>query len=504
MDEAPVGSGDHGIPAVADVVVVGGGGAGPAAALAALEGGARRVVLVEERGKFGGNAAFATGIFACESPVQRALMVDVPADDVFRQAMRWHHFDRVNPRLLRAYINKTGDTVRWLTGKGIEFRIGVEYKMSYEQPPTWHIPVRDNSRAGGDISRFVVVVRRLVELVTESGGTALLQTRCTGLRVDGAGQVCGVEVERGGVRTVIACRSVVLATGGFHGNDELLRQYFPFVAENFGGFRVPMAGSGIGLAGAAGAAVEDFATLIRETCASSDEPKEYCLGPATREPYTVWVNRLGRRFIDETVGFHLQTGSNPLLLQPGKEGFALYDSRMVRSVDEDGWLLPRAPMDRPVTLRPHLESAAAKGEWVATGGRWRDVAAFVGARPEALEATVSEYNECCRGGYDATFLKDRRYLRPLVEPPFYAIRFRPMIIETAGPVRVDEWLRALDRDFQPVPGLYVAGALASGWQGHDYCGEYLFGTALGFALNSGRIAGEHAARLVTAPAGAAV
>lgn len=327
-----------------DVIVIGGGGAGPAAALAAQDSGARRVLLVEERAKIGGNAAFATGLYACESRQQRDKIVDVPADDVFRTAMEWHHHERVDPRILRAILNRSGQTIEWLTEKsGVPFTIAVEYKMSYDHAPTWHVPARPEGRNGHNLVKFSLVVRALGEAFEKAGGEIWTGTRATALRTDADGAVTGVVVEREGTETVVGARAVVLASGGFHGNPELMKKYFYFYDESIGGFRVPMAGDGVRMAAETGVRLEPHATLIKETCSSSDSPGEFCLGSATRQPNTVWVNRLGRRFSSEAVAIHLQTGSNPLLRQPGMAGFALYDDAMVDDADTDGWILPRAP-----------------------------------------------------------------------------------------------------------------------------------------------------------------
>jgi fumarate reductase flavoprotein subunit len=479
----------------ADVVVVGGGGAGPAAAIAAQEAGANSVLLIEERDKPGGNAVFATGLYACGSQVQRDSMVDINADAVFATAMEWHHHERVDPRIMRAILNQSGDTIAWLTSKtGIEFMVGAEFKMSYEHMPTWHLPARTDAHGARNYLKFSHVHRALINTFAGSGGQTWTNAKATALTISPAGAVTGVRVVRGdGTEVTVGARAVVLATGGFHGNPELLRRYFYYDAGSLPGYRVPMAGDGIALAASAGALIDPYATLIKETCHSSDVPNESALGPAAREPYVVWVNRLGRRFTSEAVGIHLQTGANPLLRQPDMTGFALLDDAMVEDVEANGWLLPRAPL-RPVTLRKHLKTADEKREWAITSGDWEEIAGWIGAPPDELRGTVAEYNRFCAHGYDSDFAKDRRWLRPLADPPFHAIRFGPMIIDTAGPVRVDERMRCLGTDYLPVPGLYAAGSLASGWLGTDYCGQHLFGMALGFAVNSGRIAGREAAR----------
>jgi fumarate reductase flavoprotein subunit len=106
----------------AEVVIVGGGAAGLTAAVAAAEEGAD-VILLEKRSSPGGNAGIhGKEIPAVESPVQKRKLIDVSRDAVFRKAMKNCRWD-CNPRIVRAFIDKSGDTVRWLEEKGIQFEM---------------------------------------------------------------------------------------------------------------------------------------------------------------------------------------------------------------------------------------------------------------------------------------------------------------------------------------------------------------------------------------------
>ena len=105
----------------ADLVVIGGGGAGLAAAVAAAEKGAR-VIVLEKRNCTGGNTALATMLFAAESPVQKRAMVDASKDELFSAVMDWAHW-KIDPRIIRAFINRSGDTIRWLEEQGCVFEL---------------------------------------------------------------------------------------------------------------------------------------------------------------------------------------------------------------------------------------------------------------------------------------------------------------------------------------------------------------------------------------------
>ena len=104
----------------ADLVVIGGGGAGLAAALAAAEKGVKKVIVLEKRGLTGGTSAMASGIFGAESPAQKRQSIIADKDDLYKRVIDWA-LKSVNPRIIRDFINKSGDTVRWLEEKGIFF-----------------------------------------------------------------------------------------------------------------------------------------------------------------------------------------------------------------------------------------------------------------------------------------------------------------------------------------------------------------------------------------------
>ena len=114
--------------------------------------------------------------------------------------------------------------------------------------------------------------------------------------------------------------------------------------------------------------------------------------------------------------------------------------------------------------------------------------------PEVLINTISEYNLCCDRGRDDVLFKDPRFLVPLRKPPYYAIKCHQGFLGTIGGIKINHHMEVLNRQDDPIPGLYAVGAGAGGWESDTYCLE-LSGSAFGFALNSGRIAGENAARL---------
>jgi len=131
---------------------------------------------------------------------------------------------------------------------------------------------------------------------------------------------------------------------------------------------------------------------------------------------------------------------------------------------------------------------AVKGATGELGGR-------VVAR-KVLKATIHEYNAASDQGYDPIFAKDRRYLLPLRTPPYYAIRTRSGFHGTIGGIKINEHMELIDNQDKPIPGLYAAGIDTGGWESETYC-VVLAGSTFGFAINSGRIAGENAVHYVS-------
>ena len=114
-----------------------------------------------------------------------------------------------------------------------------------------------------------------------------------------------------------------------------------------------------------------------------------------------------------------------------------------------------------------------------------------------LKATVDEYNTGFDQGRDHIFCKNRKYLLPLRTAPYYAIRGQSYICDAIGGIKINENMEVLDPEDEPIPGLYAGGSTTGCWESESYCYE-LTGHILGFALNSGRIAGENATKFISA------
>jgi fumarate reductase flavoprotein subunit len=252
-----------------------------------------------------------------------------------------------------------------------------------------------------------------------------------------------------------------------------------------------------------GAATETLGLLHLEWPHVHGDPTSV-LTSLAREPYTVYVNKMGRRFIDEAIGLHVFESANAVLRQPDKVGYIFFDDEMRRGMEERGVVLGRGKERVEQRRRiPGLErdlriAANNNKERVKISNSWTEIANWIGADPKFLRDTIDEYNSFCDQRHDEVFFKDPRYLLPLRSTPYYAIKGEIIFLQTLGGLKVNEHMEVLNQQDNPILGLYAAGVDTGGWEPDTYC-DKLSGAALGFSINSGRIAGENAAKFVLSP-----
>jgi fumarate reductase flavoprotein subunit len=467
------------------IVVIGAGAAGLSAAVSAAENGAD-VILLEKHSKPGGNSAMAFGPFAAESPAQKRALVDARCDELFRIHMDFCKWE-VNPRLVRTFIDKSGDAIQWLEEKGITFEL--IFHRPNQVPLTHHL-----SKGKG---REIIDV--LAKNFEDLGGRLLCQTAATEILMRGKEGVSGVLAIRQNEELQINASSVIIATGGYGGNKELLRKYVPYYNENIHLTGFPNMGDGLLMAFKIGAASEGLGVLqMTPSITQGGGDKLRCI---SWEPYTVWVNKRGERFIDEAYCYEhsRQEAAFGVVKQPDCIYFSLLDEALVHRIMEEGILLgghynPETWSGAKMPDLPELLKSGADKGIIKISNSWDDIASWIGITSETLKATIDEYNCFCDTGYDV-FAKDRRYLVALRTPPYYALKCTPRFVVTMGGIKINHHIEVLDHDDKPIPGVYAAGIDAGGWEGEVYDAR-LSGSGLAFPLVSGRIAGENATKYV--------
>jgi fumarate reductase flavoprotein subunit len=448
----------------ADLVIIGSGG-GLAAALAAAESGVKNIVVLEKQGKPGGNTRLAGDIFACESPVQERQGIQTHRDEFFKMAMRWAHWNHVDPRIIRAFVDKSGDTIRWLMDHGIDFE-----EIIPERKITTHNAVGGNNRIMKVIAKKCEALG--VRILLGVSGKKILQ--------EADGRISGVLAEdKNGISCRIGSRAVMIATGGFPGNIEMMKQYCPDYHDGMQVGRWPHhTGDGLVMAREIGAGISDTVFMFH-------------LGPVLETGYwarlsfipyvpdLVWLNKKGRRFADEAWPTHWESG-NAVLCQPDRTVFLVWDDGKNREMN----------MEIPV-FATEFQKAVSGGSAIVSED-WQGIAEFIGADPAVVSSSMEEYNRVCGEKLDPVFAKNPKFLTPMTKAPFYAVKAITHCGETMGGIKVNERMEVLDPNTEPIAGLYAVGVITEGWSSQTYCSD-MFGSACSFALNSGRIGGESVA-----------
>ena len=484
----------------ADVVVVGGGGSGLAAAASAAEAGVKNVILLEKSLKLGGNAKQSGGFFAVESPAQKRLGINITTDEVFKKHMaqtRW----RDNPKLVRAWMNRSGDLVGWLEGKGVEFTVnnfmagGLRLYHVAGEFFDGEFPGAVKQKGQQVVGLTGPILEALTRSCEEQGVSILRGTQAIKLMTGKKGEITGVLArdKKQGKEVLISTQCVIIGTGGFARNKELLKKYFPGYGDGSNIYThsfSQMTGDGYMMAAAAGAATDELVTFIIFS------PHHYPWNPhitwLVRRPFTLWVNKNGERYIDESVWVVEGGVGWAVSKQPDNLSYTLLDSQIIQDIKQRKETLTGGLPDWLDELDNDIESEAAKGR-IKIANTWDEIAEYIGADPSVLKTEVEHYNSLCDNGHDNEFSKDKTNLLPLRIPPYYALLARQGFDSAIGGIKINHRLEALDKHGKPIKGLYIVGNDAGGTQGDTYNFD-LPGSSLGFALTSGYMAGEYAAR----------
>ncbi len=310
----------------------------------------------------------------------------------------------------------------------------------------------------------------------------------------------GVVAEVGGREVTAEAKAVIISSGGYANNAEWMKKYHGF---ELGVNLIPMGnvgkmGDGIKMAWEAGAAAEGMNAL--EIISFGPTGPGFGalndLEVAASQP-DLWVNHKGRRYCDEGICFYDTSGGNVNARFPGGCTYRLLDDSIIGRLETYGiekeGAMDRKPGARLTGIRAVVDAALERGSSeVFAGNSIEALAENMGVEPAVLRATIDEYNSFCAKGHDGLFAKKPRYLRPLTGPNYYAVKARTLMLGTKGGIRVSEKLEAVDRNDDPILGLYAGGFDAGGIQTESYPINVATGLSSAFALNSGRIAARNA------------
>ncbi len=451
-----------------EVVVVGGGAAGLCAAGESARRGAR-VLLAEAASEAGGALALAGGsVMAAGTSVQCEAGYDDHAEVFFDYFMTFNQW-RLEPSLARAFCAGSGATIEWLRQIGVRFPPEGIFRSGLEAVPRTH-------RADGGGAAIAAALA--AALPAGQVDVAL------GNRVDHLAREPDGSYVVGSRGDYVRARAVVVASGGFAANLDLVRRYFPDACLAADWLFSPSpptcVGDGLRLAmdlGAGTAGVNQGEINLTPGFTSQLEP--------LRPGWLLYVDRCGRRFVDETAPTAVMRG---LLRDRGGRCWALLDER-ARS---------RAAGPPVLTWGRGSWTADVLAEQIASGRvqsarSLAGLARLIDVPAASLQVTVAEYNRDCHAGADTRFFKPASALAPMEEPPYFAVEVRAAVVVASGfGVRVDAQTRVLNSAGCVIPGLFAAGEVAGNIYGEQHLGS---GMCLGSALTFGRIAGQQAAAI---------
>lgn len=491
----------------ADVVVVGAGASGTAAALAAAEKGVK-VIVLEKAPAVGGAGKIASGLFAVESSLQKAKFKDNPAllkqltkEALFNQLMDYNHY-LSNAQITKRIIDQSSSTIDWMQKYGAELEL-IDWNPQQGQNP-YPIRWRIYHRYKDNATAFKNMYMNFEKL----GGKLFTQTRAYDLVQDKEGKITAVLAEKAdGGKLTVHTRAVVLATGGYGGNETRLHKA---METNQITNRIAWAnnGEGLDMAWKAGAQkfgenhalihAAEFDGLATSSSGSHGMVDANLLVRVLKTPL-LWVDPAGQRFTNEELIYDTVYWANAGFSVGGKY-FVVVDAKTLDAYTEDKLPFevsgagPENPKGKG-DFRAMAEDAVSQGV-AFKGETLEELAKKAGFDPSFVK-TVADYNQVIDSGKDP-FGKPKQYLKfPVKTGPFYAIRAKVVSLSTLGGVRVNSNMQALDKDYKPIRGLYVVGNNAYGFYSTPSYPPYQ-GLALGFAYNSGRIGGGEAARYVKA------
>ena len=463
----------------AQVVVIAGGPSGLAAAVQAAEDGAD-VILIEKNAAVGGAANMGMGPLAIGSHYQQRQMIDITVEKALKMFMEYTHYN-VDGRLVKRYFEQSAETIEWLEDMGVEFEGA--YKYFTKSEATWHI-VKTDQGIGPRAASFMN--KALYARAQELGVKVLLETPGKKILKDEDGK-----------EITIACKAAIICCGGGGANPDFIKEEtgFTFGVDMFN-FAVPgNVGDGIKMAWEAGSAKVPVRIEQAANFEGIDELPQSV--PNVLMQPNLLVNKFGKRVMDEEQMQNTTYLSNACVHQKGRVLYSIVDTSIVKDYIRNG--VDEISM---VRFDPNVsdffegveiaEKTGNKGLFKADS--LEELAEKCGIDVDNLIETVDDYNDYC-DGYDEEFFKRKKYLRPLTKAPYYAAAVRPGGYGTVGGIRINENCEVCDEDYDPIPGLYAAGADAC----NLYDDSYMFllpGNSMGWAVNSGRIAGMEAATYV--------
>lgn len=447
-----------------DTIILGAGTAGLVAAVEAYNQGIKPLVL-EKMDLPAGNSIYAMGVVAaCGTRVQKQQGFTESKDDLFAHMMKVSA-DQADPTLTHTYVEHIGADVDWL-----QDTIGVKFRKLEKLP--YPFLTRLHCVEGGSITGGGMLIRLLLAACKKRNIPILYHTKAVQLITDKKMAVTGVRaLTNDGLLDFKASGGVIIATGGFSANREMLCRYIGGVMS-----RLPLRGSSY--------VTGENIQLTKPLFAKLVHMDQFHCGPivsathvnpqgALNSGYGIIVDLRGRRIIDEVNTYVAKARALPNLT-PENKAYQLVDSN---------WSAVKKMADKFADMNsPFFQDDTVEG-----------LAKKAGLPVEAVVATVNGYNDALKNNTLKDLNPPCTYTVPhkMDKSPFYAFPFESGMTATFGGPKINSNAQVLNLEDEPIKGLYAAGNAAGGLFFLDYIG----GTQLGGAIVFGRIAARHIAQI---------
>ena len=447
----------------ADIVVIGAGGAGMSAAIQAVQNGATNVVIVEKTGMAGGNTTRSTGgLNASETTFQDRDAIEdsnqLFIDDTMKGGKNIN-----DPELVKYMAENSAEALYWVNDMGADLTVvGLFGGASVKRI---HRP-SDTSAVGP------VLVKTLLSVVEKNNIPVLYNTKAEEIITDANGAVSGVKVTDAEGTYTINCKAVIIATGGFGANSEMVEKLNANL-KGFGTTNVAAAtGDGIAMGTAIGAATVDMEQIQTHPTVHPETQTMYT--EAVRGNGAIIVNKEGARFTNE-MGTR-DVVSAAILEQTDGQAWLIFDEAVRKSLKA---------IEGYISAGIVFQSETIEG-----------LAAEIGADPATLSATMAKFADDVKAGNPDEFGRAGLEL-PLTEANFYACMVAPAIHHTMGGLKINTAAEVLNEEGNAIAGLFAAGEVTGGVHGANRLG----GNAVTDIVVFGKAAGTSACDYVAANGG---
>ena len=475
----------------ADVVIVGAGLSGVTAALRSAQNGAS-VIVVEKTGKWnarGGNIGV---------PESKFLTSKGITIDKYEFAREWvkRCTSRCDERVLWLYINHAKEAMDWMldivTKDGLTRPIvqgAIYHGETYKEWPGSHRFFDGPYAKKGARPGATDCVAEMYRISVELGVKYVFNSPAEQLVQDPDGKVKGVIVKGPeGYAKYLAKNGVILATGDIGGNYEMCEDLCPDANRCVTSVYTPKGvntGDGHRMGLWAGGFF-DGNPLPAMLHPQYPSVRNYCF---------LFVNKKGDRFMNEDN--YIQGKCNQILYQQDCTAWSIIDSdwekKVPRTIPYGGgifWDQDNELGDEwNVELDREALGRAEKGGTLLWADTIEELADKMGVPKDRLKKSFDRYNELCEKGVDKDLGKRRELMVPLDKPPYGAIKFGSTLLVVVGGLRVNDRLQVINKDLDPIPGLYAVGNAAGGRYGADYP-LVIPGNSHGSAMVFGYMAGE--------------